>query len=395
MRSIFSIWMADVDMKTCIRFFWAGRTASQARSMSSGWALASEAITGPLTSRAMRDTASKSPGEEAAKPASSTSTASLASWWAMATFSSGVRAMPGACSPSRRVVSKMMRRSVMVALDNRRASLRGLLRREERHHLAQASAHLFDLVMTLRRSSRQEVDRPPPGLGQPFGGECSRLHLGEDLLHGPASLRSDDTSAPRVVAVLGGVGDRVPHPGEPALVEEVDDQLQLREGLEVGYPGLIPGFYGGLVSRLYQGGHAPAEDHLLSEEVGLGFLLEGRVQHPGPSAADGPCVRQPERLSAAGGVLVNGEETGHSRTFRVGAPYQVARPLGCHHQHVEIGGRLYCAEVDIEAMGEHHGLPGLHMGCDLTLIERGHVLVGNEHHDNVGLGGGLGHRFDG
>src|SRR5690606_33211675 len=56
-----------------------GLRGSVGWAVSSGWARARLAITGPRTSEAMRDTASKSPGEEAAKPASSTSTRSFAS----------------------------------------------------------------------------------------------------------------------------------------------------------------------------------------------------------------------------------------------------------------------------------------------------------------------------
>jgi hypothetical protein len=111
--SIRSIWIGDVEMNTWIRLRSAALSASAALSMSSGWVRASEAITGPRTSAAMRDTDSKSPGDEAAKPASITSTRSLASWVAMATLSSGDSAMPGACSPSRSVVSKMINRSDM------------------------------------------------------------------------------------------------------------------------------------------------------------------------------------------------------------------------------------------------------------------------------------------
>ena len=56
---------------------------------------------------AIRRTASKSPGEAAGKPASMTSTLSRASWRATSSFSAAVSPAPGACSPSRRVVSKM------------------------------------------------------------------------------------------------------------------------------------------------------------------------------------------------------------------------------------------------------------------------------------------------
>ena len=56
---------------------------------------------------AIRWTASKSPGEAAGKPASMTSTLRRTSWRATSSFSAAVRPAPGACSPSRRVVSKI------------------------------------------------------------------------------------------------------------------------------------------------------------------------------------------------------------------------------------------------------------------------------------------------
>jgi len=105
------MWMGEVEMNTWMRARSAAARASAARSMSSATVRARLAMTGPATSAAILDTAVKSPGEEAANPASITSTFSLASWVAIATLSSGERAMPGACSPSRRVVSKMISRS--------------------------------------------------------------------------------------------------------------------------------------------------------------------------------------------------------------------------------------------------------------------------------------------
>src|SRR4029079_14955688 len=45
------------------------------------------------------------------KPASITSTPSRASWWAISSFSCLLSEMPGDCSPSRKVVSKILTRS--------------------------------------------------------------------------------------------------------------------------------------------------------------------------------------------------------------------------------------------------------------------------------------------
>src|SRR5713101_3804969 len=102
--------MGLVARKTWQRLRLAGRSDSVTRSMSSRLARARAHTIGPSICRATAPTASESPGEAAGKPASSTSTPSA--WSARATWSLCVRsiAAPGACSPSRRLVSKTMTR---------------------------------------------------------------------------------------------------------------------------------------------------------------------------------------------------------------------------------------------------------------------------------------------
>ena len=78
--------------------------------MSALWVRARPQITGPSTLREISCTASKSPGEVIGKPASITSTPRRASCWAISTFSAVFSEIPGDCSPSRSVVSKMWTR---------------------------------------------------------------------------------------------------------------------------------------------------------------------------------------------------------------------------------------------------------------------------------------------
>ena len=78
--------------------------------MSPLWVRARPQMTGPSTFWAIPLTASKSPGEAIGKPASITSTPRRASCWAISTFSAAFSEIPGDCSPSRRVVSKMWTR---------------------------------------------------------------------------------------------------------------------------------------------------------------------------------------------------------------------------------------------------------------------------------------------
>ena len=105
------MWMSLVEMKVWMRGRSESLTAFQAASMSCALARASPQMTGPCTSRAIAWTASKSPGEEIGKPASMMSTPSRASWCAISSFSCLFSEMPGDCSPSRSVVSKILTRS--------------------------------------------------------------------------------------------------------------------------------------------------------------------------------------------------------------------------------------------------------------------------------------------
>ena len=109
--SLNSRWMGLVARKTCTRLRGAGASALRAASMSGRLARASAQITGPSICRAMASTAWKSPGEATGKPASMTSTPSEASARATCSFWERFMLAPGACSPSRSVVSKTITRS--------------------------------------------------------------------------------------------------------------------------------------------------------------------------------------------------------------------------------------------------------------------------------------------
>ena len=95
-------------MKVWIRARAAPLRASAALEMSRSLALDSEHTVHSLIAPAIALTASKSPFELAANPASITSTFRRSSWRAIRSFSSRVIDAPGDCSPSRNVVSKMI-----------------------------------------------------------------------------------------------------------------------------------------------------------------------------------------------------------------------------------------------------------------------------------------------
>src|SRR5215212_2118274 len=104
------MWMSLVAMKVWMRGRSESRTAFHAASMSCLPVRAKPQMTGPSTSRAIAWTASKSPGDVIGNPASMMSTPSRASCSAISTFSDLFSEMPGDCSPSRSVVSKIRTR---------------------------------------------------------------------------------------------------------------------------------------------------------------------------------------------------------------------------------------------------------------------------------------------
>src|SRR4029450_6971108 len=140
-------------------------------------------------------------------------------------------------------------------------------------------------------------------LVDPLAGEGPRLDLGQDAAHLGLGGVVDDPRPAGVVAVLGGVRDRVAHAGQAALVHQVDDQLELVQALEVARPGWVAGLGQGLEAGLDEGGAPAAEHRLLAEQVGLGLLLEGGDQGPGPGPADRPRVALGQVPGLARGVL--------------------------------------------------------------------------------------------
>src|SRR5262245_12144170 len=264
------------------------------------------------------------------------------------------------------------------------------VRGEPRHERPQLRSDVLDRVLRGLAAQLAEVRLAAAVLGHPLVGELAGLDVVEDLLHRLARLLADDPLAARHVAVLGGVADGVAHVGDAALVDQVDDELHLVPALEVGHRGRVAPLHQGLVAGADQLGEAAAQDRLLAEEIRLGLLLEGRLERGGARAADAlrPGERELERV--AGRVLLDGDQTGDAAALLVLAAHQVTWPLRGHHEHVDVGRRHHLLEVDVEAVAEGQVLAGGQPGRDLLLVDLGALLVGHQHHDDVGLLGGGG-----
>src|SRR5947207_15954120 len=137
----------------------------------------------------------------------------------------------------------------------------------------------LDLRRALLARLAQLRELRPAGLvvGEELPGERSGLDLAEDVAQTLLDRVVDDAGPAREVAVLGDVGDGVAHVLVAALVEQVDDELQLVQALVVGDLGLVARLDEEVEARLDEGGHAAAEHGLLAEEVALGLLGERRL----------------------------------------------------------------------------------------------------------------------
>src|SRR4030088_48666 len=157
---------------------------------------------------------------------------------------------------------------------------------EPGHHGAQLGTNLLDHGCFLLPAVG--VESGPSGLvlEDPGPGEGAILDLAKDLPHLIANRRADHPRPADVVAELGRVADAVAHVAHAALVHQVDDQLHLMQALEVGQLGLVARLDQGLEAGLDQRGEPTTEHRLLAEEIGLGLLFEGRLEHAGHGRPD-------------------------------------------------------------------------------------------------------------
>ena len=125
--------------------------AAAAASISLSSARANEHTVDSVITLATAFTASKSPGLATAKPASITSTRNRSSIFAILTFSSFVIEAPGLCSPSRKVVSKIINRSFDMVFSQTAASPR----LENKEEIAMDVTNEFDARQGSRAARKQ------------------------------------------------------------------------------------------------------------------------------------------------------------------------------------------------------------------------------------------------
>ncbi len=99
------------------------------------------------------------------------------------------------------------------------------------------------------RPTRLVLQDPRPGI-RPI------LNVLQHLPHGGPGLFGDDLGATGVIAMLGRVADRVAHVAQPALLDQVHDELHLVQALEVGNLRLVASLDQRLKASLDEGRRA-------------------------------------------------------------------------------------------------------------------------------------------
>ena len=155
------------------------------------------------------------------------------------------------------------------------------------------------------------------------------------------------------------------HPLDPAFEDQVGDQLQLVQALVVGDLGLVAGLDERLEAELDQLRDAAAEHRLLTEEVGLGLLLECRLDHARACGAERGAVGERELACASARILRDRDDRGRAVALFVEPPHDVPRTLRRDHDHVVPGRRGDAPVVDVEAVGEEQRRPRREVRRDL------------------------------
>src|SRR5689334_1284803 len=95
--------------------------------------------------------------------------------------------------------------------------------------------------------------------------------------------------------------------------------------LEIRELRLIAGLDERLERRLHERRDATAEQRLLAEQVGLGLLGEGGLEHTGACRAEAAGIGKDAVASGPGGVTLDGEQCRDTTALAVHATKQMPR----------------------------------------------------------------------
>src|SRR4029079_18426293 len=103
---------------------------------------------------------------------------------------------------------------------------------------------------------------------------------------------------------------------------------------------------------------AAAQDGLLTEEVRLGLLREGRLEDTGTGRAERPAVGENTVTSRPGLIAMDRKQGGDAAARSVDGAQQVSGALRGDHPDIDDAGRIDPPEMDVEAVSEHQQVAG-------------------------------------
>ena len=174
------------------------------------------------------------------------------------------------------------------------------------------------------------------------------------------------------------------HLGDAALVEQVDDQLELVQALEIGDLGLVAGLDQGLEAGDDQLGGAAAQHGLLAEQVGLGLLARRwsrsrrRWCRRSPGHRPAPC-RAPGRSRPGATANRQGTPRPISYSRRTRSP----GPLGATSTTSRSRARVDLAVMDREAVRDEQGRARREVRRDRLGIDLRWVMSGRQQGDQA------------
>src|SRR5690606_32111885 len=160
-----------------------------------------------------------------------------------------------------------------------------------------------------------------------------------------------------------------------ALVDEVNDKLELVQALEVSHFWCVTRFHQRFEAGLDQLDRTAAEHRLFPEQVSFGFFAEIGFDDTCATATDRAGVRQGYVASRPGRVLVYGNQRRYTTTLAVRATYRMAWRFRRNHNDVDIGARLNLTVVHVETMRERERGTGLDIVSHLRAINLSDILV--------------------
>ena len=178
----------------------------------------------------------------------------------------------------RNLASKKELKRIISAVGNRtyRSRRKDFLFVQPTHHTAQVLADVFNLQFLFLSAECPEDGLVRLVLQDPFPREDTLLYVLQDLAHLISDAVINKPWTACKISVFGSIANIISHFAQSAGVDKINNQLEFVETLKVSHLWLVTGFNERVKSGFDECSGSATENGLLTEEIGFGFLTEGR-----------------------------------------------------------------------------------------------------------------------